>query len=277
LIDAGVARVVAAMGDSDARVSGRGVDMLRQAGIAVEVGVCEVEAVTDHIGFFSRIELGRPMVTLKLANSFDGRIATTTGESQWITDAPARRMVHAMRGRHDAVMVGAGTARADDPTLNVRDMGAVKQPARVVISRQLDIPLNSKLAQTAQDVPLLLCHGPDAPDALVQAWQGIGAETLSCRVSGGQLDVGDVLRQLGGYGLTRVLCEGGGSLAASLLKADLVDHLIGFTAGVAIGAEGLSGIGPMGVARLAAAPRFDLVDTVAVGPDVMHNWVRRVR
>lgn len=277
LIDAGVARVVVAVGDTDKRVAGRGVAMLRAAGIEVVTGVLEAQARRDHMGFFSRIEQGRPMVTLKLASSFDGRIATATGESQWITQSAARRAVHAMRARHDAVMVGGGTVRADDPSLTVRDMGVVRQPARVVVSRRLDIPLTGKLGQTAADVPLILCHGADAPEALVQAWTGMGAVLLCCAVRGTQLDMGDVLRQLGGHGLTRVFSEGGSGIAASLLSADLVDELVGFTAGVVIGAEGLAGIGPMGLARLGAAPRFDLVETRAVGPDVLHHWVRGPR
>jgi len=274
LIDAGVARVVGAIGDSDTRVDGRGFAMLRDAGICVDTGVLEAEARRDHQGFLIRIEAGRPMVTLKLASSFDGRIATATGESHWITNAAARRMVHAMRARHDAVMVGGGTARADDPALNVRDMGVTRQPARVVVSRRLDIPLGGKLAQTAGEVPLLLCHGRDAPEVLVQAWTGLGAVMLPCDLRGGQLDMVDVLRQLGSHGLTRVFSEGGSAIAASLLHEDLVDHLVGFTAGVVIGAEGLPAIGAMGLSRLAQAPRFDLVETVAIGPDVMHRWAR---
>jgi len=275
LIDAGVSRVVVAAGDTDPRVAGRGLAMLEAAGITVVTGVLEAEARTQNAGFFSRIEQGRPIVTLKLANSFDGRIATGTGESQWITAPPARRMVHAMRARHDAVMVGGGTARADDPTLTVREMGAVPQPTRVILSRNLDLPLTGKLAQTAGQVPLVLCHGIGAAPELVSAWEGIGATLLQCAVVGGQLDLDDVLQKLGDHGLTRVFCEGGGAVAASLLQEDLVDHLVGFSAGVIIGAEGLPGIGAMGVARLAAAPRFDLVSTVAVGPDVMHAWARR--
>jgi diaminohydroxyphosphoribosylaminopyrimidine deaminase/5-amino-6-(5-phosphoribosylamino)uracil reductase len=274
LIDAGVARVVVAVGDSDERVAGRGFAMLRDAGIEVVTGICETQARADQIGFLSRIEQGRPMVTLKLASSFDGRIATATGESQWITQGPARRLVHAMRANHDAVMVGGGTARADDPSLTVRDMGVTQQPARVVVSRRLDIPLSSKLAQTATSIPLILCHGADAPTSLVDAWTGMGAQMLSCRAQAGHLDMADVLQQLGSHGLTRVFSEGGSAIAASLLKADLVDHLVGFSAGVVIGAEGLPGIGAMGVSRLAQAPRFDLVGTQAVGPDVMHRWVR---
>jgi len=274
LIDAGVARVVVAAGDSDPRVAGRGLEMLRAAGIVVQTGVLEAQALRDHQGFLSRVEQGRPMLTLKLASTFDGRIATATGESRWITQTPARRAVHAMRARHDAVMVGGGTVRADDPSLDVRDMGVLRQPVRVVLSRRLDIPLNSKLAQTAADIPLVLCHGADAPGELVAAWAGIGAHLLPCAQQRGQLDMADVLRQLGGYGLTRVFSEGGGAIAASLLQADLVDHLVGFTAGLVIGAEGVPGIGAMDVARLAQAPRFDLAQVQQIGPDVMHCWER---
>jgi len=274
LAAAGVARVVVAVGDSDPRVAGRGITMLREAGLEVECGLLEQEARHDHMGFFSRIERGRPMITLKLAQSFDGRIATATGESKWITQAPARRIVHAMRANHDAVVVGGGTLRADDPLLDVRDMGVRTQPARIVVSRHLDIPFTSRLAQTAAVTPLVLCHGPEAPAGLVQAWRDLGAQMLVCRTEGRQLDMGDVTQQLGLYGLTRVFCEGGSAIAASLLSADLVDHLVGFTSGIAIGAEGLPGVGAMGLAQLSQAPRFDLVGTQVVGPDITHRWVR---
>ncbi|QUJ75187.1 bifunctional diaminohydroxyphosphoribosylaminopyrimidine deaminase/5-amino-6-(5-phosphoribosylamino)uracil reductase RibD [Sulfitobacter albidus] len=276
LIDAGVGRVVVAVVDSDARVAGRGIEMLRAAGIAVHVGVCEAEARRDHAGFFTRVGQGRPALTLKLAQSFDGRIATASGESQWITGPGARRMVHAMRARHDAVMVGAGTARVDNPSLTVRDLGIARQPARVVVSRRLDIPLTCQLAQTAGEVPVILCHGADAPPALVEAWGGMGATTLTCRSEGRHLDLSDVMAQLGQHGLTRVFSEGGSAMAASLLQADLVDDLVGFTAGLTIGAEGLPGLGALGLGRLAQAPRFDLAQVRAVGPDVMHHW-RRAR
>lgn len=274
LIAAGVTRVVVAVGDSDARVDGKGIEMLRAAGIEVSMGVGATEAQRDHAGFFNRTELGRPLVTLKLANSFDGRIATGTGESQWITGPEARRVVHAMRSRHDAVMVGGGTARKDDPSLTVRGLGVTHQPARVVLSRRLDLPLMGQLARTAGEIPVILCHGADADGALVQTWRDLGATLLPCAVHGMQLDPTDALRQLGSHGLTRVFCEGGGALAASLIEADLVDELVGFTAGVVIGAEGLPGIGAMGLSKLAAAPRYALQEVRRVGPDAMHVWRR---
>jgi len=277
LIDAGVARVVAAIEDSDPRVSGQGFEHLRRAGIVVKTGVLAEQAARDHAGFFFKTEQGRPLVTLKLASSFDGRIATATGHSKWITGPEARRAVHAIRARHDAVMVGAGTARADDPSLTVRDLGVEKQPVRVVISRHLDLPLLSQLARTAKDIPLWLCHGYGADVERLKAWEGLGARMLPCAVRGTQLDAGDILQQLGQAGLTRVFCEGGGALAASLLANDLVDELIGFTAGLGIGAEGLPMIGALGLNRLEQAPRFQLIEMRQVGQDIEHRWTRALR
>ena len=179
-----------------------------------------------------------------------------------------------MRSRHDAVMVGGGTARKDDPTLTVRDLGIDHQPARIVVTRRLDLPLMGNLARTASQVPLILCHGADADGHLVQTWQDLGATLLPCRLRGTQLDPRDVLQKLGSHGLTRVFCEGGGALAASLIEADLVDELAGFTAGLVIGAEGLPGIGAMGLARLDEAPRYKLRSVQPIGQDILHIWSR---
>ncbi|MEX0338102.1 MAG: bifunctional diaminohydroxyphosphoribosylaminopyrimidine deaminase/5-amino-6-(5-phosphoribosylamino)uracil reductase RibD [Arenibacterium sp.] len=274
LITAGIARVVAAIEDRDPRVAGQGFEKLRAAGIIVDTGVLAEEAARDHAGFFQRTEIGRPWVTLKLASSFDGRIATGSGHSQWITGPEARRLVHAMRARHDAVMVGAGTARADDPSLTVRDLGIAAQPVRVAISRRLDLPLVGQLARSAKKVPLWLCHGHDADAERRRAWEGVGARLIACDVAGAQLDPYHVLQALGTAGLTRVFCEGGGALAASLLAADLVDELVGFTAGFPIGAEGLPAIGALGLSQLSEANRFKLVETRAIGDDILHRWQR---
>ncbi|WP_366523085.1 bifunctional diaminohydroxyphosphoribosylaminopyrimidine deaminase/5-amino-6-(5-phosphoribosylamino)uracil reductase RibD [uncultured Tateyamaria sp.] len=274
LVAAGIRRAVIAMRDSDTRVDGQGIAILQAAGIEVTTGICEAEAEADHIGFTLRTEQGRPFVTLKLASSFDGRIATGTGESQWITGPQARRCVHAMRARHDAVMVGGGTARHDDPSLTVRGFGDVPQPTRVVVSRRLDLPLMSTLARTAKDVPVILCHGRDADPMLQDTWRDLGATLLPCGTSGAQLDPRDILQQLGSHGVTRVFCEGGGALAASLIETDLVDELVGFTAGLVIGAEGLPNIGALGLDTLAAAQRYTLKSVSHMGADVCHRWAR---
>ena len=273
LINAGVVRVVTALQDPDPRVAGGGHAMLRAAGISVQSGVLAERAEQAHRGFLLARRDGRPMLTLKLASSFDGRIATATGESQWITGAESRRYVHALRARHDAVMVGAGTVRADDPSLTVRDLGMRHQPVRVVCSRRLDLPLTGKLAQSACDVPVWLLHGADAPADRVAAWTDLGARLIPVSAGPGrQIEPAAVLRALGQAGLTRVFCEGGGALAASLLNAGLVDRLIGFTAGLAIGAEGTPSLGVMGLDRLAEARRFRLIETRAIGNDVLHVW-----
>ncbi|WP_434288026.1 bifunctional diaminohydroxyphosphoribosylaminopyrimidine deaminase/5-amino-6-(5-phosphoribosylamino)uracil reductase RibD [Celeribacter sp. SCSIO 80788] len=274
LIAAGVRRVAVALGDPDPRVNGRGFAMLQDAGLEVVTGLCEDAARAQQQGFLSKVTLGRPMVTLKLAMSWDGRIATATGESQWITGPMARRRVHAMRATHDAVLVGGGTARADDPTLTIRGLGVDHQPVRLVMSRRLDLPVDSHLARTAGEVPVWLLHGPEAAPELISTWQGLGAELIEVPVAQGQLDAGAALQALGARGLTRVFCEGGGALAASLLSAGLADHVALFTAGLGIGAEGRPGLGALGLDRLAEAPRYHLEKLEQIGPDALSLWTR---
>jgi len=274
LIAAGVGRVVVAADDPDPRVAGRGLAMLQDAGIAVEIGLMAEEAHTDLRGFLRRVTTGRPMLTLKLASSLDGRIATARGESQWITGPEARRAVHLLRARHDAVMVGAGTARADDPLLTVRGLGIDRQPVRVVVSRALDLPQEGQLAGSAATTPLWLCHGPQVKAEVVAFWTGQGATCLTCAEDSGEIAPRSVMAALGDRGLTRVFCEGGGALAASLLRAGLVDELVVFAAGVMIGSEGLPALGPMRLERLSDAPRFVLRYVSPVGPDVMQVWSR---
>ncbi len=275
LVAAGVARVVVALEDPNPLVAGRGLARLRGAGITVETGLLEAEARRDHAGFLKVQAAGRPMLSLKLASSFDGRIATASGESRWITGPGARRLVHAQRARHDAVMIGAGTARADDPMLDVRGLGVAAQPVRVVLARALDLPLTGRLAGSAGAQPLWLLHGRGADTGLVRAWQGLGARLFQVREVAGRLDLGAALQALAEAGLTRVFCEGGGQLGASLLQAGLVDRLIGFTAGLALGSDARPSLGALGITRLAQAPRFDLLESRAVAGDVLHIWQAR--
>lgn len=274
LIAAGVARVVVATRDPNP-VAGGGAARLRAGGIEVVEGVLRAEAEEDHRGFFTKLRAGRPMLTLKLATSVDGRIATASGESQWITGPLARRRVHAMRMRHDAVMVGAGTMRADDPGLTVRGLGAEHQPVRVVLSRRLDVPLEGQLGCTAREVPVWLMHGPDAPQAARAAWIERGARLIEVATGpGGQIDIAAAMARLGDVGLTRVFCEGGGTLAAALLSADVVDDLAVFNGGLALGAEGMPAIGAMGIAHLSEAPKFTLRSVERVGEDGLALWRR---
>ncbi len=300
LVAAGIGRVVAAMVDPDPRVAGRGLARLRAAGVTVDVGTGGAAACADHAGFLARVTRGRPLLTLKLALSLDGRIAARTGASRWITGPAARRAVHAMRLRQDAVLVGGGTARADDPMLTVRDMGADdaggsdgtggsdgggdrRQPVRVVLSRAARLPFAGRLARSAHAVPLWLVHGPGLPEADAARWSQAGARLIACADSadgaagaGTGVDPTAALEAIAAAGLTRVLCEGGGGLAASLLRAGLIDRLVVFSAGLAIGSEGLPAIGPLELDALDAAPRLALHAVDRVGDDVRHEWRRSV-
>lgn len=275
LVAAGIARAVVAIPDPDPRTAGAGLARLRAAGIAVTSGVRAAEAARDHAPFLTRILHGRPRVTLKLAASLDGRIATAAGESRWITGPEARRHVHAARLRADAVMVGAGTARADDPDLTARDVGSVPQPLRIVLSRRLDVPPASRLGRTAREVPVLMIHGPAAPAEAVAAWEDTGATCLALAGGpDGDLPPAAVLAALGARGVNALLVEGGGGLAAALLAAGLVDELHVFSAGLVLGADGRPSVGPLGLAALSEAPRLVLRDVRILGADVLHVWTR---
>jgi diaminohydroxyphosphoribosylaminopyrimidine deaminase/5-amino-6-(5-phosphoribosylamino)uracil reductase len=272
LVAAGIARVVTALEDPDPRVSGGGHAILRAAGIAVATGVLGAEARALQRGFLTRITQGRPMVTLKLATSLDGRIATSAGESRWITGPQARARVHLMRASHDAVLVAGGTARADDPELTVRGLGIASQPLRIVAARRLDLPRGGRLQASIAQGPLWLLHGAAAPAEARAHWSAEGARLIVLPEQAGGLDPAALLAALGAEGLTRVFCEGGGQFAAALLQAGLVDRLEVFGAGLALGADGRPGLGPLGLTALKDAPRFRLVEARTEGPDLWSSW-----
>ncbi|PTX56688.1 diaminohydroxyphosphoribosylaminopyrimidine deaminase [Litoreibacter ponti] len=274
LIEAGVSRVVVALGDPDPRVAGKGLAMLREAGIEVTTRVLEADARDDQQGFLSRVTQGRPMVTLKLASSFDGRIATASGESQWITGPAARQAVQALRASHDAVMVGGNTAREDLPALTLRTMSERRPPVRIVVSRELQLPRMGPLAEDDSGAPVWLLHGLDVADDARAFWNARGSELIEVPKDDTGLDMASALQALGARGITRLLCEGGGLLAASLLRAGLVDRVVGFTAGVMLGGDGLPSLAPLGITALSDAPRFALKEVTRVGPDIAHVWTR---
>ncbi|MFE3837463.1 bifunctional diaminohydroxyphosphoribosylaminopyrimidine deaminase/5-amino-6-(5-phosphoribosylamino)uracil reductase RibD [Pseudogemmobacter sonorensis] len=273
LVAAGLARVVTALTDPDPRVAGQGHAILRAAGIEVTEGVLADEARRANAGFLKRVTRGLPLVTLKLATTLDGRIATAAGESRWITSPLSRRHVHAQRLAHDAVLVGAGTARADDPDLTVRDIGAPAQPVRIVIDSRLSHSPDSRLGQSAARAPVWLVHGPAAPADARAAWQARGARLLPCPLDGaGRIDLPQAFRTLAAEGLTRIFCEGGGSLAAELIRQGLVDDLALYGAGRLIGADGIPALGALGLETLAAAPHLSLRETRSLGPDIFSLW-----
>jgi len=276
LIAAGIVRVVAAVEDPDPRVSGQGIARLRDAGIEVATGLCEAEAAELNAGFFSRVKLGGPLVTLKLATSLDGRIATATGVSRWITGPAAREHAHLLRATHDAVLVGTGTALADDPQLTCRLPGLeARSPVRVVIDRHLRLPATLRLFAEANQTPTWLATLPssDLARRAALADQGIKIITIEPDAEG-NIDLGALLRRLGDEGLTRLLVEGGGTLAAALLRAELVDRLVWMRAPMLIGGDGISAIAALGLDNLAGAPRFTLTSSETAGGDVIDTYRR---
>jgi diaminohydroxyphosphoribosylaminopyrimidine deaminase/5-amino-6-(5-phosphoribosylamino)uracil reductase len=275
LIAAKVARVVIATRDPDPRVDGAGIARLRAAGIAVDEGVLRIEAEEVVAGFSSRVRDGRPLVTLKLASTLDGRIATRTGESRWITGEAARRVVHALRGRHDAVMVGVGTVLADDPELTCRLPGYRPQPGvRIVADSHLRTPLTATLAATARKAPtwMLIRQGADRDRR--HAFADIGVRLIEVPGTAAGLDVAAALEALGEAGLTRILVEGGAQLAASLLRADLVDRVVWFHASAVMGGDAWPAVQAFGIERLAAMPRFKRTGGTAMGDDTLSEFMR---
>ena len=272
LIEAGIARIVVAMRDPDPRVNGTGISRLRDAGLDVVERVCADEAADVNIGFLTRVRHGRPFVTLKLAMTLDGRIAMASGESRWITDTPARRMTHMLRSMHDGIMVGRGTVQKDDPMLDVRGFGPVANPVRIVVDTQAKTAPDSKLLRTTDTGPVWIATCGTTPSEGILDHPNVTQIVTKTDQTG--IIMTDLLQQLGTRGMTRVLCEGGGQIAASLLAADLVDELVIFHAGKMIGASGLAAIAELSAQNLADVPQFNLVSTTPVAPDIVSVWRR---
>ncbi|MBF0323785.1 MAG: bifunctional diaminohydroxyphosphoribosylaminopyrimidine deaminase/5-amino-6-(5-phosphoribosylamino)uracil reductase RibD [Alphaproteobacteria bacterium] len=269
LIAAGISRVVVATEDPDPRVSGRGLARLREAGLDVITGICEAEARDLNAGFFLKIREGRPEVTLKLATSLDGRIATHGGESRWITGDSARQAAHLLRAETDAIMVGSGTALIDDPELTCRLPGLEERsPVRVVVDGRLRLPLTSRLVATANEVPcwVLTLDGCDPNRRAVYEEAGVDVVEVP-EGPDHTVDLGAALMILAESGITRVLVEGGAHLTAALLRAKLVDRLVWFRAPRMIGGDGLAAAVGFGIDHLAQTPRFEMTESRSVGAD----------
>ena len=273
LINAKVKRVVISIKDPDTRVCGRGIKALKQAGILVSLGVLRKEAFEANRGFINKVLLKRPLVTLKIASTFDGKIATHLGESQWITGPESRRKVHAMRAKHDAILVGGGTARQDLPLLTVRGLGIKHSPIRILVSNNLNLPQKSPIADSCNNSPIWLIHGPDPDAASREFWLHRKAKLIEVPLlNRNSLDLTVALRVLAQMGITRVFCEGGGQIAASLIQNNLVDRVIGFTGGKIFGALGVPGIGALSSRHLKEMPTLTSVEVEKVGNDILHTW-----
>lgn len=274
LIDAGISRVVSALKDPDSRVAGAGYAMLAKAGVDVVDGVLSAEAARLNEGFLTRVSSGRPMVSVKLASSLDGRTATHSGHSQWITGERARNRAHLMRARTDAIMVGSATAIVDDPDLTCRLPGlGDRSPRRIVADGRLRLPLTSKLVRSARDVPVWILTFPDGDAARRQAFEDCGVVLIDVPAGpDGTMDMSIALSLLGERGITRLMVEGGSRLVSSLMRAGLVDRLDWFQAPKIIGGDGYPALAGLGVDTVEEAPGFELLEVLSLGEDTLQSF-----
>jgi diaminohydroxyphosphoribosylaminopyrimidine deaminase/5-amino-6-(5-phosphoribosylamino)uracil reductase len=273
LVKAGVARVVAAIEDPDRRVSGRGFAFLRDAGVEVSVGQMADEAASINAGFFLRVCERRPVVTLKIAATLDGRIAAASGESKWITGEEARRFGHLLRAQHDAILVGIRTALADDPELSCRLAGLESySPIRIVLDSRLQLDAESKLARGARSVPTLVFTTAGGGERL----RAMGVDIV--RVEGdpaGRPDLRKVLENLAERGITRLLVEGGAAMHAAFLDRGYADRLEIFRAPSVLGGAGKAAIDALARPGLAGAPQFVSTGCRRLGSDLLESYAHK--
>lgn len=269
LISAGVSRVVASMVDPNPRVNGRGFDQLRESGIEVTIGIAETEARRLNEIYTKYVTSGLPFVHLKTACSLDGRIATRTGDSQWVTGEEARFASQSLRHRYDAILIGIGTVIADDPLLTDRTGNPRRRPlARVVLDSGLRIPVESNLIRTARDHPLIVftSENPD-PDKRLSI-EAAGAEVVEAPITGSSLDLRAVLAELSRRHLTSLIVEGGSMVAGSFIEQRLIDKATFFIAPRIIGgSDAIASIGGQGFATLGETLNLDHVEVIRHGRD----------
>lgn len=271
IVRAGVARVFAAMRDPNPKVSGRGFARLREAGVRVQAGLLEREARELNEAYCKHVTTGLPHVILKIGMSLDGRTATRTGESRWITGEQSRVRVHELRNNVDAILVGIGTILADDPQLTTRLPGReCRHPVRVVIDSNLRTPRKARVLARRPRVRTILVAGPDAPAERIRELRTLGAEVLVVEGPRRRVDLRAVMARLGALGITSVLVEGGSEIAASILDSGLADRVLLFVAPLIIGGRtAVPAVGGRGVAALADARRLQDVRWELCGEDLV--------
>jgi len=271
LIDAGVVRVVLAVQDVDTRVQGRGVQMLRDAGITVTLGVCEAEASHHHAPFFSRVQRNLPHVSLKIATSLDGCIANAHAQSQWITGGAARQYGQYLRATHEAIVTGIGTVLADNPQLTCRLHGReAASPVRVVVDTQLRIPEDAELVATAKHVPVWVITGCDVDSAKAARLRDAGVQIMCADTP--HVSCVRILQMLAAQGVSSVLVEAGQRLSTAMIDAGVVDALYWFRAPLVIGEGGLRAFALDGGRALAEMERFQLQHIRKLGEDVLEFY-----
>ncbi|UCF29831.1 MAG: bifunctional diaminohydroxyphosphoribosylaminopyrimidine deaminase/5-amino-6-(5-phosphoribosylamino)uracil reductase RibD [bacterium] len=268
IIRAGVERVVASCRDPNPSVDGRGFQALRDAGISVSVGLGEDRARELNRAFLHYALKGTPYVVLKLASTIDGRIATSSGQSRWITGAPARKAAHRLRADADGVLVGAGTVAADDPSLTVRHLPARVQPRRIVLDKDLRTAIGARLVEQAEDGRTLFVIGPGVDRSRLMPFEAKGVKFLRLPAGAGGFVWGDLAKALADEGMIHLLVEGGGQTAAFFVRSGAVSRVELFLASRFIGEEGIAAVGALGVEELSRAPELRFVRTRRIGDDI---------
>jgi diaminohydroxyphosphoribosylaminopyrimidine deaminase/5-amino-6-(5-phosphoribosylamino)uracil reductase len=263
LIKAGIKKVVIATTDTFKKVSGLGVQKLQEAGIEVILGICEDEARIINQGFFSVQEKGRPYVTLKLATSFDGKIADKNGNSKWITSSDTRAYAHYLRAKNDAIMVGIGTVLADNPMLDCRLSGMQAQsPIRIILDNNLRIPLDSKLVQNAKQIPLYII-GSNVKENQALAENGVKIIKSS--------GVANILSLLAEKDITRLMIEGGSKISASFISEGFVDEFVWMRSAKKIGHDGIDAIAGMDIKQV-TEENFTKFSQYSIGEDLITTY-----
>lgn len=264
LIAAGVSRVVVAISDPDERVSGRGIAMLQEAGITVDSGLCADEASWINNGFIKCKTVQRPHFTLKIASSLDGHIATSSGESQWITGEESREAGHMLRASHDAILVGIETVLDDDPRLDCRLEGFEdRSPVRIILDGRARLPLDSELVKTANEFQtILVTSAASSPNAMLLAEEGVFILPVS-----DTRNMQQVASAIAAAGITRVLVEGGATIHSSFIAAKMADSIEWFRSGIILGGDAKAAIANFGQLDLDGAPHFTHMKSEALGSD----------
>jgi len=268
VVETGIKRVVVAMIDPNPNVSGDGIRRLRKEGIQVTTGVLESEAKKLNEAFVKHVSSRMPFVTLKLAQTLDGKIATSSGESKWITGEQARKEGHKLRDSHDAILVGINTVLSDDPSLTTRVPGG-KDPVRVIVDSSLRIPLNARVLTQKSPARTVLATLSGSTRKIGKLRKS-GAEVIRARSKNGRVDLRDLMRKLGRMGIMSILIEGGSEVNASALKAGIVDKVVLFVAPILMtGSDSICSVGGSSPLRLAHAVRLRDLSCSKVGDDLM--------
>jgi len=268
IIEAGIASVTAAMVDPNPMVAGRGIERLNAAGIRTKVGMLGDEAARLNEAFVKYITAGRPFITLKYAMTLDGKIATRTGDSKWISGEESRRLVHRIRERSDAIMVGIGTVISDNPELTARVSKRTVYPKRIVVDTHARTPTSIKMLSLPGET--IIAVGESAEDDRVRKLEKAGARILKVEESNEHIDMKSLAYALGKMEITSVLLEGGGTLASAALEAGIVDKIIAFIAPKIVGgAEAITPVEGLGIDEMVQAAQFEISKTRRVGKDIM--------